>query len=60
MPNGPNKPAMNIVTRKYKDGSIIYFEGDRSDYVYILKAGKVLLSFVKIDTGEEVKETIKI
>ncbi len=60
MANGPQKPGMNIVTRRYKDGSIIYFEGDRSDYVYILKGGKVVLSFIKIDTGEEVKETIKI
>ncbi len=60
MSNGPKKPSMNVVPRRYKDGSIIYFEGDRSDCVYILKAGRVILSFVKIDTGEEVKESIKI
>ncbi|MCU0820842.1 MAG: cyclic nucleotide-binding domain-containing protein [Spirochaetes bacterium] len=60
MPNGQNKPVQNIVTRRYKDGSIIYFEGDRSDYVYILKTGRVILSFVKIETGEEMKEIIKV
>lgn len=60
MPNGQNKPVSNIITRRYKEGSIIYFEGDRSDYVYILKQGRVVLSFVKIETGEEMKELIKI
>jgi tetratricopeptide (TPR) repeat protein len=60
MSNGANNPAMNIITRSYKHGSIIYFEGDRSDVLYILKSGKVVLTSVKIDTGEELKENIKI
>ena len=60
MANGPEKPVANVVTRRYKDGSIIYFEGDRSDYVYILKAGRITLSFIKIETGEEMKEMIKV
>ncbi|MBN2401131.1 MAG: tetratricopeptide repeat protein [Spirochaetes bacterium] len=60
MSNGANKPAMNIITRSYKHGSIIYFEGDRSDVIYILKAGKVVLTSIKIDTGEELKENIKL
>ncbi len=60
MSNGANKPAMNIITRSYKHGSIIYFEGDRSDVIYILKAGKVVLTSVKVDTGEELKENIKL
>jgi TolA-binding protein len=60
MSNGANKPAMNILTRNYKHGSIIYFEGDRSDVIYILKAGKVILTSIKIDTGEELKENIKL
>jgi tetratricopeptide (TPR) repeat protein len=60
MSNGANKPAMNIITRNYKHGSIIYFEGDRSDVIYILKAGKVVLTSIKIDTGEELKENIKL
>lgn len=60
MSNGTNKPAMNIITRNYKHGSIIYFEGDRSDVIYILKAGKVVLTSIKVDTGEELKENIKL
>jgi CRP-like cAMP-binding protein len=60
MSNGAAKPAMNIITRSYKHGSIIYFEGDRSDVIYILKAGKVVLTSIKIDTGEELKENIKL
>jgi TolA-binding protein len=59
MANGA-KPAMNIITRTYKHGSIIYFEGDRSDVIYILKGGKVVLTSIKIDTGEELKENIKL
>ena len=59
MANGA-KPTMNIITRTYKHGSIIYFEGDRSDVIYILKGGKVVLTSIKIDTGEELKENIKI
>ena len=60
MANGSGKPVANVVTRQYKDGSIIYFEGDRSDYVYVLKAGRIMLSFIKIETGEEMKEMIKV
>lgn len=48
-----------IRPRTYKAGSIIYFEGDKSEYVYILKSGRVLLNYVKIDTGEEVKEEVR-
>lgn len=48
-----------IITRSYKSGSIIYFEGDKSEYIYILKSGRVLLTYTKIDTGEEVKEDVR-
>lgn len=48
-----------IRPRTYKAGSIIYFEGDKSEYVYILKSGRVLLTYIKIDTGEEVKEEVR-
>lgn len=52
--------ATGIITRRYKHGSIVYFEGDKSEYIYILKSGKVILTYLKIDTGEEEKEEIKI
>lgn len=48
-----------IMTRTYKSGSIIYFEGDKSEYVYILKSGRVFLTSIKLDTGEEVKEDVR-
>lgn len=48
-----------IVTRRYKSGSIVYFEGDKSEYIYILKSGRVVLSYLKPETGEEVKEEMR-
>ena len=49
----------SIVTRNYKSGSIIYFENDKSEYIYILKSGRVVLTYIKIDTGEEIKEDVR-
>ena len=51
--------ASGIIPRTYKSGSIIYFEGDKSEYIYVLKAGRVVLTSVKLDTGEEVKEDVR-
>jgi len=51
--------AGGIMTRTYKSGSIIYFENDKSEYVYILKSGRVILTSIKLDTGEEVKEDVR-
>ncbi len=48
-----------ILTRKYKSGSIVFFEGDKSESVYILKSGKVMLTYTKIETGEEQKEEVR-
>ncbi len=58
MSNGAGGPS-GIITRTYKSGSIIYFEGDKSEYIYILKAGKVFLTTIKLDTGEEYKEEVR-
>ena len=48
------------VTRSYKVGSIIYFEGDKGDEIYIVQKGLVRL-FGSSFTGEktEVKENVK-
>lgn len=59
MPNGSMSQSSGMITRRYKHGSIVYFENDKSEYIYILKSGKVILTSRKIDTGEEVKEEIK-
>lgn len=45
--------------RNYKEGSVIYFEGDKSEEIYILKSGRVILISAALDTNEEVKEEIK-
>jgi len=58
MANGASNQG-GVIPRMYKSGSIIYFEGDRSEYIYILKSGRVVLSSTKLDTGEEVKEEVK-
>jgi len=34
---GGSETASGIVPRVYKSGSIIYFEGDKSENIYILK-----------------------
>ncbi len=48
-----------IMSRRYKSGSIVYFEGDKSEFVYILKSGKVMLTYLKLESGEEVTEDVK-
>ncbi|MCP4138596.1 MAG: cyclic nucleotide-binding domain-containing protein [bacterium] len=53
-----NSPT-GVIPRVYKSGSIIYFEGDKSEYIYILKSGRVVLTYIKLDTGEEVKEDVR-
>jgi tetratricopeptide (TPR) repeat protein len=59
MSNGASSGPSGVITRTYKSGSIIYFEGDKSEYIYILKSGKVVLTSLKLDTGEEVKEEVR-
>ncbi len=59
MSNGAGSGPSGIITRTYKAGSIIYFENDKSEYIYILKAGKVVLTSIKLDTGEETKEEVR-
>lgn len=44
---------------KYKAKSIIYFEGDSSDKIYILQSGKVSLISTDIETGQENREFVK-
>ena len=50
---------MSPIARNYKEGSVIYFQGDISKEIYILKSGRVALISTEIDTGEEQKDEIK-
>jgi tetratricopeptide (TPR) repeat protein len=61
MSNGTSGAAPGIGTRSYKSGSIVYMEGDKSDNIYILKAGRVILTTRKVEdkVWVEVKENVK-
>ena len=44
---------------QYKANSIVYFRGDLNERVYILKAGRVVLKYNDIETGQEMQDLIK-
>lgn len=46
-------------TVKYNTNSIIYFKGDRSHSIYVLKKGSVSLNYKDLQTGQEVQDLIK-
>ncbi len=48
------------LARNYNGGSIVYFQGDVGDEVYILQKGRVVLISTALDTGEEIKEEVKL
>jgi len=48
------------VIRNYKGGSIIYFEKDRAEDIYVLQKGRVVLTYTAIDTGLEMKEDVRL
>jgi CRP-like cAMP-binding protein len=43
----------------YKANSIIYFQGDIGDKVFILNSGKVSLNYEDIETGQEIHDLVK-
>ncbi len=43
----------------FKSNSIVYFKGDTSDKVYLLKAGKISLKYNDIETGQELYDLIQ-
>ena len=44
----------------YKPSSVIYFEGDSSNRIFILKSGRVTLTSQDIETGEELKDRVEV
>ena len=44
---------------QYKTGSLIYFQGDPADKVFILQTGRVNLTYQDIETGEDVHDTVQ-
>ena len=43
----------------YTANSVVYFRGDVSEKIYILKSGRVNLRYNDIETGQEINELIK-
>ena len=44
---------------QYRSGSLIYFQGDPADKIYILQTGKVSLVYQDIETGEDVRDPVQ-
>jgi TolA-binding protein/CRP-like cAMP-binding protein len=44
----------------YRTNSVIYFQGDEADKVFILQKGKVSLNYQDIETGQDVHELIQM
>ena len=43
----------------YRANSVIYFQGDVSDRIFILQSGQVVLGYSDIETGKELREVIQ-
>jgi TolA-binding protein len=44
---------------QYRSGSLIYFQGDAADKVYILQKGAVNLAYQDIETGQDVHDLVQ-
>ena len=44
---------------QYRSGSLIYFQGDLADKVFILQAGMVNLAYQDIETGQDVHDMVQ-
>lgn len=46
-------------TLQYKEGSLIYFQGDAANEVFILQSGGVQLAYQNIENGEDIHEPVQ-
>jgi CRP-like cAMP-binding protein/predicted negative regulator of RcsB-dependent stress response len=44
---------------QYRSGSVIYFQGDTADTIFILQKGNVNLSYQDIETGEDIHDLVQ-
>ena len=44
---------------QYRSGSVIYFQGDAADKIYIVQSGKVNLSYQDTETGEDQHDLVQ-
>lgn len=47
------------IIRNYKSGSIIYFEKDKAEDIYVLQKGRVILTYTSVN-GHEMKEDVRL
>jgi CRP-like cAMP-binding protein len=43
----------------YRANSVIYFQGDNADRIFVLQSGKVSLTYNDIETGQELRDLIQ-
>lgn len=48
------------ISRNYTAGSIVYFQGDVADDIYVLQKGRVILLSTALDSGEEQREEVQL
>ena len=46
------------ISRTYSGGSIVYFQKDLGDEIYVLQKGRVIMTTTALDTGEDVKSDV--
>jgi len=44
---------------QYRSGSVIYFQGDVAEKIFILQSGKITLGYQDIETGEDVHDLVQ-
>jgi len=44
---------------QYRSGSLIYFQGDPADKIYILQTGKISLVYQDIETGADIRDPVQ-
>jgi len=44
---------------QYRSGSLIYFQGDPADKIYILQSGKISLVYQDIETGADIRDSVQ-
>jgi TolA-binding protein len=44
----------------YRANSVIYFQGDNSDRIFILQSGRVTLKYSDIETGKDTHEAVQV
>ncbi|MFP3090248.1 cyclic nucleotide-binding domain-containing protein [Treponema sp. TIM-1] len=46
-------------TLQYRSGSVIYFQGDMADKIFVLKVGQINLVYQDIETGEDTHDFVQ-